>query len=79
MKSGGINFEPKFVILTLNFKNIHSFGSSHSASTAYQNWPTGHNIPHIKESLMTSIKNAEDLALLNFEKRLSSIRPQLLY
>ena len=51
-----------------------TFGSSHSASSAYQKWPTGHS--HSKSP--APIKRAGHLTHLKFENRLRSIRPQFL-
>ncbi|GIX73934.1 uncharacterized protein CDAR_446801 [Caerostris darwini] len=49
-----------------------AFGSSHSASSAYQKWPTGHSHPIVRPSVM----QGGLLTHLKFENRLRSFRPQ---
>ena len=55
-----------------------AFGSSHSASSAYQKWPTGHSHSLRERWSPPPIKRDEHLTHLKFENRSRSFRPQCL-
>uniref|UniRef100_A0A183TP74 Transposase n=1 Tax=Schistocephalus solidus TaxID=70667 RepID=A0A183TP74_SCHSO len=70
-----INQHLLWYLMSVSVRHLNrAFGSSHSASSAYQKWPTWHS--HIQRP--TPTKRAGHLTHLKFENRLSSFRTQYL-